>query len=396
MTKAAGNLSGFLLLCYEHFNLVPLLYFNQGYAIMNSAPSRRDFNMKIKKVIKDIIVSVVALFFAFVLSIQFQKLNVGEHITTIFVFAVFMISLFTTGYLYGIIAGVIGTVAVNYAFTYPYFAFDFIDPSNAISAVIMVTVAIITSLLVTKIKYHEAIKAEGERERMRANLLRAISHDLRTPLTTIYSASTMLKDNGNALTNEQKNTMLQNMQEDAKWLIRMVENLLSVTRIDNNTMKITKVPTILDELVDSAMTKFTIQHPTQKVKIELPDEIIVIPMDAILIEQVILNLLENAIYHAEGMSVLSLKVFSSGNNAIFEIADDGCGIDEKKMKHLFMGCYEVQQDMSGERKRFAGIGLSVCATIIKAHGGNIMAENLKSGGALLRFSLEMEKIENGE
>ena len=84
--------------------------------------------MKIKKVIKDIIVSVVALFFAFVLSIQFQKLNVGEHITTIFVFAVFMISLFTTGYLYGIIAGVIGTVAVNYAFTYPYFAFDFIDP----------------------------------------------------------------------------------------------------------------------------------------------------------------------------------------------------------------------------------------------------------------------------
>ena len=154
--------------------------------------------MKIKKVIKDIIVSVVALFFAFVLSIQFQKLNVGEHITTIFVFAVFMISLFTTGYLYGIIAGVIGTVAVNYAFTYPYFAFDFIDPSNAISAVIMVTVAIITSLLVTKIKYHEAIKAEGERERMRANLLRAISHDLRTPLTTIYSASTMLKDNGNA------------------------------------------------------------------------------------------------------------------------------------------------------------------------------------------------------
>ena len=352
--------------------------------------------MKIKKVIKDIIVSVVALFFAFVLSIQFQKLNVGEHITTIFVFAVFMISLFTTGYLYGIIAGVIGTVAVNYAFTYPYFAFDFIDPSNAISAVIMVTVAIITSLLVTKIKYHEAIKAEGERERMRANLLRAISHDLRTPLTTIYSASAMLKDKGNVLTSEQKNTMLQNMQEDAKWLIRMVENLLSVTRIDNNTMKITKVPTILDELVDSAMTKFTIQHPTQKVKIELPDEIIVIPMDAILIEQVILNLLENAIYHAEGMSVLSLKVFCSGNNAIFEIADDGCGIDEKKMKHLFTGCYEVQQDMSGERKRFAGIGLSVCATIIKAHGGNIMAENLKGGGALLRFSLEMEKIENGE
>ena len=350
-----------------------------------------DAKRKWINILKDILISVISLGIAFVLSIQFQMLGVEEHITTIFVFAVFMTSLFTTGYFYGVIAAVAGMVAVNFAFTYPYFAFDFLNPGNAISAVIMASVAIITSLLVTKIKRHEAIKAESERERMRANLLRAVSHDLRTPLTTIYSASAMLRDSGNMLTQEQRDAMLQNIQEDTEWLVRMVENLLSVTRIDNETMKITKFPTILDELIDSAMRKFGMQHPAQDIQLELPDEIVVIPMDAILIEQVILNLLENAIYHAEGMTVLSLKVYTRSSKVVFEIADDGCGIDENKLKYLFTGSYEVQQDMSGDKRRFAGIGLSVCATILKAHGGTFEAANRKGGGTLFRFTLKKEE-----
>lgn len=130
---------------------------------------------------------------AFCMSVELQQLDVEEHITTSFVFAVFMISLLTQGYVYGVFVAFIGTVAVNFAFTYPYFAFDFINPVNLISAVIMLAVSIITSLLLTRIKQHEAAKAEGERERMRANLLRAVSHDLRTLLTTIYSASALFR-----------------------------------------------------------------------------------------------------------------------------------------------------------------------------------------------------------
>lgn len=300
--------------------------------------------------------------------------------------------LFTKGYVYGVVSAVIAMVAINFAFTYPYFAFDFINPINVISAIIMLTVAIITSLLVTKIKQHEADKAESERERMRANLLRAVSHDLRTPLTTIYSASAMLHDNKEALTKEQQDSMLQSIQEDSEWLVRMVENLLSVTRIDNDTMKITKTPIILDELIDSAVTKFGVRHPEQQIDLKLPDELVVIPVDALLIEQVILNLLENAVYHARGMTTLSLRVFTLGKQAVFEIVDDGCGIDESKLKYLFTGCYELQQDTACQTKRFAGIGLSVCATILKAHGGSITAENRKGGGALFRFTLEREEI----
>lgn len=352
--------------------------------------------MKIKNILKDVTIFLVLLVAAFVLSVELQQLDVEEHITTSFVFAVFMISLLTQGYVYGVLAAFIGTVAVNFAFTYPYFAFDFINPVNLISAVIMLAVSIITSLLLTRIKQHEATKAEGERERMRANLLRAVSHDLRTPLTTIYSASAMLRDNRDTLTTEQQDSMLQSIQEDSEWLVRMVENLLSVTRIDNDTMKITKTPTILDELVDSAVTKFGIRHPEQRVELELPEEIVVIPMDSVLIEQVLLNLFENASCHAEGMTTLTLRVYTLAEQAIFEIADDGCGIDDSRLKHLFTGCYEMQQDTVGDKKRFAGIGLSVCATIIKAHGGEITAENRKGGGALFRFTLRKEEVYDDE
>lgn len=352
--------------------------------------------MKIKRLLRDMLVLLLALVLATMLSIQFQRLDVEEHITTIFVFAVFMISLLTDGYTYGIVASVIGMVAINFAFTYPYFAFDFINPVNMISAVILVTVSVITSLLITKIKQHEAAKAVTERERMRANLLRAVSHDLRTPLTTIYSASAMLRDRDTVLTEEQQDLMLKSIQEDAQWLVRMVENLLSVTRIDNDTMKIRKTDTILDELIDSAVTKFASRHPEQNVALSIPDDIVMIPMDTMLIEQVLLNLLENAVYHAEGMTKLWLRVFTLGEQVIFEIADNGCGIEENRLKHLFDGYYEVQPDTNAEKKRFAGIGLSVCATIIKAHGGSITAENRKGGGALFRFTLKKEEIEGDE
>lgn len=352
--------------------------------------------MKPKTILRDTLFSILSLAFSVALSTQFQKWDVSEHITSIFIFNVFLIALFTEGYVYGIVASIIGTISVNFAFTYPYFVFDFIDPVSVISAIIMVTLAVVTSLLATQVKRHEESKAESERERMRANLLRAVSHDLRTPLTTIYSASTMLKENKASLSEAQQDEMLGRIQEDAQWLVRMVENLLSVTRIDNNTMKISKVPTILDELIDSVVSKFSAKHPSQNITLSLPDEIVVIPMDPILIGQVIQNLLENAVFHAEGMTELSLRVYTLGDQAIFEVADNGCGIEESTLRHIFTGCYEVQKDVAQEKDRFAGIGLSICSTIVKAHGGTITAENRKGGGALFRFTLQREECFDGE
>jgi len=316
--------------------------------------------------------------------------DVWEHITTIFVFAVFLISLFTKGYLYGVLAAFASTAAVNYAFTFPYFAINFAIPVNLISGIVMIAIAVLTSALTTKLKQHEALKAEGEKERMRANLLRAVSHDLRTPLTTIYGSSTTLLENSDAMTWEQKEKILTGIKEDSQWLVRMVENLLSITRIDSGQVKITKTPTVLEELIDSVILKLKKRYPGQRIELDIPDEVIVIPMDAILMEQVMVNILENAVQHAQGMTRLTLRVYMQGGKAVFEIMDDGCGIQPKRLETLFTGYYVPDNAPSDSRKKNAGIGLSVCATIIKAHGGSIKAENLKTGGAVFRFSLDTE------
>ena len=349
-----------------------------------------------KNVIRNTAIALLTLAAACALSLIFQRLDVTEHITTVFVFAVFIISLLTEGYLYGILSAVAGMVAINFAFTYPFFSFDFITPINGISAVIMLAVAVITGMLTTKIKTYEAAKLESERERMRANLLRAVSHDLRTPLTSIYSATSVLREGKNALTEAQKDAMLLNIQKDSEWLIRMVENLLSVTRIENETMNISRTPTILDELIDSSVAKFSQRHPNQKVDVTVPEDIVVVSVDSILIEQVILNLLENAVCHAEGMTTLALNVFTTADQVVFEVLDDGCGIEEDKLKTLFSGCYERRQDMAHGTRRYAGIGLSVCYTIVKAHGGTITAENRKNGGAAFRFTVRREKTGDDE
>ena len=347
---------------------------------------------KFSNCLRDSGITVFLLLLAFAVSLLCQKLDVEEHTTTVFVFAVFLISLVTSGYLYGLLAAVAGTLAVNYAFTFPFFALNFTIPVNLISAVVLIVISLLTSALTTKLKQHEAMKAESEKESMRANLLRAVSHDLRTPLTTIYGSSTTLLENSEVMTEAQKNQILTGIKEDAQWLIRMVENLLSVTRLDSGQIKLIKTPTILDELVDSVILKFKKLYPEQEVVLELPEDVVLIPMDAMLIEQVLVNILENAVQHAEGMTVLTLRVFTLGTKAIFEIADNGCGIDPKQMDTLFTGYTPPEHVLADGQKKNAGIGLSVCATIIKAHGGSIKAENARTGGVVFRFSLDTEEI----
>lgn len=343
--------------------------------------------------IKDSVIALVLLCLAFGVSLLFQYIfDVQEHITTIFVFAVFLTSLFTKGYIYGVAAAFAGTIAVNYAFTFPYFALNFTIQVNLISGIIMIAVALLTSALTTKLKKHELMKAESEKERMRANLLRAVSHDLRTPLTTIYGSSTTLIENSDILSENQKKKIINGIKEDSEWLVRMVENLLSITRIDSGQVKIIKTPTVLEELIDSVMLKFKKRYPNQRVEIDIPNNVIIIPMDAILIEQVIVNILENAVEHAKGMTRLALRVFTHGKRAVFEIKDNGCGIDPKHLETLFTGYYTSENEIADSQKKNAGIGLSVCATIIKAHGGSIKAQNLKAGGAVFRFELDTEEI----
>lgn len=340
---------------------------------------------------RDLLTTAVILGLCFCASLLMQHhFNIPEHITTSFAFAVFLISLLTEGYGFGLAAALISVLLVNYAFTFPYFALNFIIPSNFYSAVVMTVISVMTSALTTKIKQQEAMKAESEKERMRANLLRAVSHDLRTPLTTIYGSTTVLLENMDSLSQEKRNRMLLGIREDAQWLIRMVENLLSVTRIGSGSVKLVMTPTALDELVDSVIVKFHKSYPSQAVILDIPDELVMIPMDAMLIEQVLINLLENAVHHATGMTKLCFTVTLKDKQAIFEVRDNGCGIAAERLPHIFSALYDSQLRPADGQKGNAGIGLSVCSTIIRAHGNKISAYNDQNGGAVFRFALMTE------
>ena len=349
----------------------------------------------VKKHIKNSILALLVIALAFVISIPLQRFfDISEHITTLFAFAVFMVSLLTGSFICGVISTLASVFLINYAFTYPYYDIDFSVPENVFSAIVMLVLSFLTSAFTTKLKTWKTVKEESERERMRANLLRAVSHDLRTPLTTIYGASSSIIENYEKLKDDRKMQMIVGIKEDSEWLIRMVENLLSITKIDEGRVKITKTPTVLWELIDSVILKFKKQYPSVNLELRLPDEVVLIPMDPILIEQVLVNILENAVHHAKGMTRLALSVSLSGGEAVFDISDDGCGIDESRLDYIFSGGLSSLDGSQDTKKRNAGIGLSVCASIIKAHGGRISAENVAGGGALFRFTLSTEEVGN--
>ena len=258
----------------------------------------------------------------------------------------------------------------------------------------MLIISIMTSVLTMELKRQEKLRVETEKEKMRANLLRAISHDLRTPLTTIYGSSSAMVENASNLEKGQMVELAEDIKEDAQWLIGMVENLLSVTKIDSGDVKLIKTPVVLEELIDSVIIRFKKRYPKQEIQIEIPDEFISIPMDAVLMTQLIVNMLENAVQHAHGMKTLILRVTTKAQEAVFEIIDDGCGIPKERMNHIFTGYFETGNLPADNQKRNMGIGLSVCASVIKAHEGDITVENLKEGGCCFRFTLKMEEEEN--
>ncbi len=351
--------------------------------------------MKKTNNLKNAFITFGILFTCFVLCIIIQYIFQDRSlIPAIFVMGAFLTSIITEGYLFGIVSALLSVLAVNFAFAFPFFDFDFTMPENIISGAILLGVTVITCSLTTKIKNNEAIKAESEKERMKANLLRAVSHDLRTPLTTIYGSSSAILEHYKELSDEQIKRMLVGIKEDSQWLNRMVENLLSITKLDNENVALIKTETVLDELIDSVLVKFKKRYPNQQVLVDIPEEFIVIPMDAILIEQVLINILENSVQHAEGMTKLSLKVFSSPQKAVFEVTDNGCGIPPEKIKSIFSGSYSAEETSYDGRKNNAGIGLSVCSSIIKAHGGEISAHNLKRGGCEFRFILNREESDS--
>lgn len=323
------------------------------------------------------------------ISLLFREIvaNPDVNLTMFYILGIVIVARYTTGYVWGFLFAIASVFSINYFFTYPYHNFDMTLEGYPITFLAMLVIYIITSALTTDLKEQAQILAkqekelmEAQKEKMRANLLRAVSHDLRTPLTGIIGNSDSYIDMEDKLSTEEKRHIIENIKNDANWLLNMVENILSVTRIDNDTAKVKKYIESVDEVVSSAVVRFKKRFPEAKLKVILPNDVIMLMMDSTLIEQLIINLIQNAHLHSKSTKPIELNVQEYETKVWFSIRDYGVGIAEEKLTTIFDGgAYNQNNDTKADGHKGMGIGLSICKTIVKAHGGDIMVRNHEEG-----------------
>ena len=340
-------------------------------------------------IIRNCLVTAGILALASLICILLQRFSSTDtHVPLLFVLAVLFVSRFTSGYVYGIIASLLAVVGVNYAFTYPYFELNFTLTGYPLTFFVMLSVSLMVCTMTSQIKKQERIHLEVETEKTRNNLLRSVSHDLRTPLTSIRGNASALLENDGKLSRMQTKSLLEDIRNEAEWLTHVVENILFITKLSNGS-GIRKSPELTEEIASSAVNKFRRRYPDIDVSVHVPDDVLLIPMDAVLIEQVLVNLMENSALHGKKTSHIDLTVYSENNSGVFSVDDDGCGIAEDLILHLLDGTLPVSSQDSSQIHNM-GMGLSICRSIIDAHGGRLWAENIQSGGARFAFTLPLD------
>ncbi len=347
---------------------------------------------------KNMVITLGLLLLATVVAYFYDQLTPQTmNIMMFYTLALLLISRTTDGYLPGILAAMISVVCVNYLFTYPYWKINFTLDGYPVTFFGMMVVSVLTSASASHMKRQSEVLAEREKmlaeagkEKMRANLLRAVSHDLRTPLTGIIGASSSYLENEAHLSEEEKHSLVQHIEEDADWLLNMVENLLTVTRIQGDAGSVNKSMEPVEEVMSEAVFRLKKRIPDAKVKVELPEEFVMIPMDAMLIEQVLVNLMENAIYHGGSTEPVECSVSIEKDFVTIYVTDHGIGIPEEKIDTIFDGTGQTESSSSDGHKGM-GIGLSICKTIILAHGGTIRVRNLEQGA---QFSFTLPRGED--
>lgn len=343
--------------------------------------------LSFKRLLRNWLILIASLGIACLVCAMLHKVADSDfYVSLIFVLAVTVISLLTDGYFYGIIASVLSVIGTNYAFTYPYMKLNFSIYDYPITFITMLAVSLVISTLTTSAKESERIRHEAQQAQLRSNLLRAVSHDLRTPLTSIIGSISTVMDEGEHLSLEEQRLLLGDAKADAEWLVRMVENLLSITRMsDKEQVCITRSPELVEEIIGECCANFKKRNPDIALDIRIPQEPVVVSVDALLIEQVLMNILDNSVHHGEKVTTIGINVEVVGKTAVVSVSDDGVGIDSEILPDLFKG-----QLLPSDQNKFRGIGLAVCNAIIDAHGASISADNLPKGGAVFKFTLPLE------
>lgn len=273
------------------------------------------------------------------------------NIALLYIIAQILIARYTNGYLHGLFSSIFSVICINFFFTYPFFRLNFTLSGYPVTFIGMLIITLLTTATTSSLLSDDSILSDAE-----------------------------------------KRELLENIENDSSWLLNMVENLLSVTRInDTVTHQVNKTPEIVEEVVAEAVQRLKKRFPSASIIVHVPTDYLLIPMDAILIEQVLINLLENALIHSGSSHSPELTVTDHPDHVTFCVKDFGHGLNPDVIPDIFSGiCHNTG---SVDSHKGMGIGLSICKTIIDAHNGYIEAKN-HTNGALFLFTLPKEEEEN--
>lgn len=240
------------------------------------------------------------------------------------------------------------------------------------------------------IAQQQEIDMKLQKEQLRANLLRSISHDLRTPLTSISGNAETLLMNEDTVPKEQRKKIYKDIHDDSMWLINLVENLLSVTRIENGTMELNIQGEMIEDVIDEAFHHVNRRGKQQEILVEC-EELLMVRIDVKLMIQVIINLVDNAVKYTPAGSTIIVKAEKHGSRALISVLDNGPGIPDEQKPRLFQMFYTAGHVVSDGR-RGMGLGLTLCKSIVSAHGSELQVYDNVPAGCIFQFELEVEEV----
>lgn len=241
-------------------------------------------------------------------------------------------------------------------------------------------------------KEKEDAKLQAENEKLRANLLRSISHDLRTPLTAISGNASILLSDSDGLDTQTRKQMYADIYDDSVWLHNLVENLLAVTKIEEGRMELKMQPQLLEEIVSEALQHISRRKTEHTITVSHEDDLLLVKCDARLIVQVIINLIDNAIKYTPVGSYIALTSRSENGMAVIAVADNGKGVADSEKESIFQMFYTGSTAVADSR-RSLGLGLSLCKSIVNAHGGEITVSDNDPSGTIFTFTIPTGEVE---
>lgn len=346
---------------------------------------------------ENILKCISTLVIATLLGLLFQKLGFTEaNIITLYILCAQVISVITTSWMCSLVSSLASVFIFNFLFTAPRYTFLAYDPGYPLTFLVMFIASLLTGTLALQNKKNAREKEQAallaKNEQLRANLLRSISHDLRTPLTSISGNASNLLSNGAYFDEATKQQLYSDIYDDSMWLINLVENLLAVTRIEDGKMNLRISTQLIDEIITEALHHIDRHSSEHHITFQNPDELLLAKVDAKLIMQVIINIIDNAIKYTPENSHIEIRANKEDDFIKIIISDDGPGISNEDKAHIFDTFYTGSSSVADSR-RSLGLGLSLCKSIVTAHGGEIRISDNIPHGCVFTFTLPAKEVQ---